>query len=364
MRVRRLPGSQWTLLVIVASACALIAPTVSGGQATGRVKAKRVVLVRDAAILAVAAYRDYLVWARGPFSGRSGQPLPVLERRPGMTRPRKLAADSFPQFGLAAARDWVVFARRAGREIRLLAVRHDGRDRTLLARSLIAPIASRGDVVAWAEETGHLQRIVVRNMRTGRAWIAARMQACRHGRCYRIDAVTLATDGVVFDRGAIGSQPSFVVRRRFGSGRPSSVTVPKDPQPDLAPSSDGALYYALGHGWRRWDFGRRKPVAVKPRGRGWWILGYERGRMLLVSTSARCRPRIALQLGTQRPIPLPAPRSTPVSPHEFGRLCRVFGGFSWPTRRILAGWSVLPDLSLRTHTDVGINAVIDSLTVP
>ena len=103
---------------------------------------------------------------------------------------------------------------------------------------------------------------------------------------------------------------------------------------------------------------------MKPRGRGWWILGYERGRLLLVSTSARCRPRIALQLGAARPIPLPAPTSTPASPHEFGRLCRLFAGFAWAQRRMLIGWSVLPDLSLRTHTDVGIDGVIDSMTVP
>jgi hypothetical protein len=154
--------------VTVASVCALIAPTVSGGQATGRVKAKRVVLVKDAAVQAVAASGGYLAWARGPFSGRSGQPLPVLERRRGAREPRKLAPDSFPEFGLATTRNWVVYARRAGREIRLLAVHHDGRDRTRLARSLLAPIASRGELVAWVEQARGLQRIVVQNMRTGR----------------------------------------------------------------------------------------------------------------------------------------------------------------------------------------------------
>ena len=364
MRVRRHPIRHRAPWLVVATACALTAPTFSGGQTSGRVKATRVVLVKDAAVQAVAASNDYLAWARGPFSGRSRRPLPVLERPRSTRRTRKLANDSFPQFGLATTSDWVVYAKSAGREIRLVAVRHDGSDRTTLARSVVAPIASRGDLVAWAEQARGLQRVVVRNMRSGHVWVAARMRPCGHGRCYRIDAVTLAEHGVVFDRGSIGSQPSLLVRRAFGGARAASVPIANDPQPDLAPSSAGALYYALGRGWRRRDFGRRRRVGVKPRGRGWWILGYERGRLLLVSTSARCRPRIALQLGGARPIPLPAPTSTPASPHEFGRLCRLFAGFAWAQRRMLIGWSVLPDLSLRTHTDVGIDGVIDSMTVP
>jgi hypothetical protein len=131
VRVRRHPIRHRAPWLVVATACALTAPTFSGGQTSGRVKATRVVLVKDAAVQAVAASNDYLAWARGPFSGRSRRPLPVLERPRSTRRTRKLAHDSFPQFGLATTSDWVVYAKSAGREIRLVAVRHDGSDRTM-----------------------------------------------------------------------------------------------------------------------------------------------------------------------------------------------------------------------------------------
>ena len=100
-------------------------------------------------------------------------------------------------------------------------------------------------------------------MATGKRWVAARIPRCVSRRCYRIDGVTLADGGVVFTRGAIGEQPSFIVRRGFTDRAPTSVAVPHDPQLELAPSSAGALYYVFGRGWQRWDFGTRKPRATR-----------------------------------------------------------------------------------------------------
>ena len=100
-------------------------------------------------------------------------------------------------------------------------------------------------------------------MATGKQWLAAKIPRCVSTRCYRIDGVALADGGVVFTRGAIGPQPSFIVRRGFADAKPTSVALPGDPQPELAPSSAGALYYAFGRGWYRWDFGTRKPRATR-----------------------------------------------------------------------------------------------------
>ena len=256
-----------------------------------------------------------------------------------------------------------MYAKSAGREIRLVAVRHDGSDRTMLARSVVAPIASRGDLVAWAEQTRGLQRVVVRNMRSGHVWVAARMRPCSHGRCYRIDAVTLAEHGVVFDRGSIGSQPSLLVRRAFGGARAASVPIANDPQPDLAPSSAGALYCA-----RPWVAALGLRAAATGR--------RETARARVVDPRLRARPAAARL--DQRAMPAedraPARRrqADPAArPHVDACLtARVRPAvppvrrFRVGERRMLIGWSVLPDLSLRTHTDVGIDGVIDSMTVP
>jgi len=86
----------------------------------------------------------------------------------------------------------------------LFAVRHDGFGRRTLTANLAAPFAARGERVAWAELDQDTYRVVVRNMATGKQWIAAKVPRCVATRCFRIDGVTLADGGVVFSRGAIG----------------------------------------------------------------------------------------------------------------------------------------------------------------
>jgi hypothetical protein len=243
-------------------------------------------------------------------------------------------------------------------------VRDDGRARTTLARSLLAPFAARGDRVAWAEQAGPLQRVVVRNLRTGRNWTAARLRRCERSRCYRIDAVTLADAGVIVARDAIGPQPSLILRRGFKDAHATSIPVRGDPQPDLAPSSAGALFYSLRGGWRRWDFGKRHERPLGFNRPGWWILASERGRLLLLSSGSRCRPRIALELAGGRRSALPAPTSTPASSNEFGKLCRVLSDTTWRGSRLLIAWTVVPELTLRTHGDVDVVGVVTAMTTP
>jgi hypothetical protein len=62
--------------------------------------------------------------------------------------------------------------------------------------------------------------------------------------------------------------------------------------------------------------------------------------------------------------PLPAPRSSPASPTQFGPLCRQLTGLVWSGNRLLIGWSFTPKVSLQGHTDVGLSGLITMLRVP
>jgi hypothetical protein len=299
----------------------------------------------------------YLVWETEGLATAIANGLFQRDLRTGKVR--RLSPAPSAQYGLASTSSWVVYARATGTSVQLAAVRHDGSGSVVLARGLIAPIDSRGDLVAWAEEDGPRQRVVVRNMKTGKRWVAADNPRCMRGRCYRIDAVTLADRGVVFDRGAIGPQPSFVVRRGFHDPKPSAVSIPDDPQPDLARSSAGAFYYAFGRGWFRWDFGSRRPhftgrTSVQP-----WILDFEGGRLLLTSRSG-CRTSLSVRDAGGRVLRIAAPSRTASSPKDFGPLCRDLTGFAWSGRKLIAGWALAPKISVDSHTDVGLVGVVVS----
>jgi hypothetical protein len=347
------------------TALALVAAsfTTQAGGAVGGSTLQRgwLLLLKGRAPATVAATPRYLAWEYEPTTAHPNAALVERDRR--NHRVRVLASSVLPQFGLAATTSSDVYAAARGSVTQLRAVRHDGSGATILSRSLAAPIASRGELVAWAEQLGEVQRVVVQNMRTGRRWVAAHMPRCVGTKCYRIDAVTLADEGVVFDRGAVGTQPSLIVRRRFGDARPTTVTVPNDPQPELAPSSSGALYFWLRHGWMRWDFGARRPRPARSGARGSWIVAEEQGRLLLRSGS-QCRPRLIVRRRGAPDRPIAVPSSTPVSPRDFGRLCRLMTGFTWHGRRVLTSWAVIPRISLDAHTDAGLAGVVIETAVP
>jgi hypothetical protein len=275
----------------------------------------------------------------------------------------RLAKRTLPEFGLASTATHVVYAEQGKAGPQLVAVRHDGSNRVILTRSLAAPIASRGNRVSWAEQSGSTQRVIVRHMTSGRVWIAARKDRCNRSGCYRIDAVTLADAGVVFDRGAVGPQASFIVRRRFRDREPTLVKLANDPQPDLARSSAGAYYYWLRHGWMRWNFGEARQQATGRQGVHSWVLDNEQGRLLL-QTGPRCKPRLVIQLPSGRTLVAAAPSSTRASPKNFGPLCRELNAFVWQPPRLLVAWSLIPELSIQSHTDVGVVSLVSQLTTP
>jgi hypothetical protein len=336
-------------------------PSAVIGPPKARLKPGWLLLVTGGEAESIAAAGHTLAWELVPL--RAGRPSGLMERDQRTGEVRKLATETLPQFGLAATTNHVVFAQPSNSGVELFTIRQDGSDRLVLSRSLAAPIASRGEFIAWAEQSGSSQQVVVRNMSTHHEWIAARMPRCRGDRCYRIDSVTLADHGVVFDRGAIGPHPSLIVRRRFQDPEPTVAEVPNDPQPELANSSDGALYYWLQHGWMRWDFGQKRPHLTELRGVQPWLLGSERGRLLLL-TGPRCRPRLVVRSRSHPKLVINAPATTPASPREFGPLCRRLTDLAWQDGRLLVAWSVLPKASLGAATKVGLVGVVTATRIP
>jgi hypothetical protein len=232
-------------------------------------------VTRGRVIRAIAIDAKRLAWASGPFEGEGG-PTWIFTREAPRATVRRLAIVD-PVYGLAAAAGWTVFAQAAETGEKLLA-RKAG-STILLTRSLAAPIASRRQFVAWAEQTKQRQRVVVRDLQKSVDWVAAALPNCQRGRCYRIDRVALADAGVVFTRVRIGSDASVIVRRAFASSRPDVIELSDDPQPDLAPSSAGALYYHFRRGWFRWDFGKQHPEPASELGTAPApFVEYDRGR--------------------------------------------------------------------------------------
>jgi hypothetical protein len=267
-------------------------------------------------------------------------------------RTTTLAGDVDPTQGLASTAAWVVFAPSTGS---LAAIRHDGSARRVLTRSLIAPVASRGDLVAWAEARGSNQRVIVRNMRSGVQWVAADMPRCGRAGCYRIDAVTLADRGVVFTRGAIGPQPSFVLRRAFSAARPSAIEIPDDPQPDLAPSSAGALYYAFGRGWYRWDFGHSGPAGTPFGGRVRRpdVLRYEHGHWLVLARNGCEMGLRTTRPGAQTVDLETAPRLLALLGIRH-RMCVTSSGVAWTGSQAVSAWAIIPHAEMEAHGDGGL----------
>jgi hypothetical protein len=317
--------------------------------------------MRDVSVGPIASSHEYLVWEA--TTGEEGGVDVLYERKLRTGAIRKLALSPNSHYGLAIAGNSIFYATGVGEQSKLVEVGTDGRPRGALSRSLIAPFDVRGKYIAWAERDGAHQRVVVRNLKTGRQQVVMEL-GCPAGHCYRIDRVTLADKGVVFDLGAISQgNPSLIVRRAFRAPRPESAKVPADQQPDLAESSAGPLYYWLMHGWMSWDFGQRRPHLTRLAPTTPYPLDDEDGRLLFVA-GGPCSQRALVRLPGGRKIRPPAPVRTPVSPREFGRLCRNLTGFSWTGNRLLLAWSLVPRVTLESHSDVGLAGMVTVAHVP
>jgi hypothetical protein len=290
----------------------------------------------------------HVVWVAG---GVEEQDHPATVRAQDLTtrRIRTVARDVDPGLGLASTRNWVVYA-RAGPPARLLASSHDGATTVTLARALVAPLAGRGELVAWAEQAGGRLHVLVRDMARGTTWLAASLPKCEDGRCYRVDAVALADDGVVFTRVATAPDTSLVIRRAFTDRRLTQVRLDGDPQPDLAPSSAGAVYQALGRGWYRWDFGEARPRRVlRALGPERGVLAYERGRWLLQAQRG-CSSVVLAREGR---------RTTTVATQRARHgLCAELGAATWTGRQLVTAWGLIPPESIEAHEDAGATGIV------
>jgi hypothetical protein len=313
------------------------------------------VVTRGRVVHHVAADGRYVVWEAGPLQDPRA-PTSLLERDLKSRRTRVLARNVEPNYGLASTGGWVVFA-QGNAPTRLVAVRHDGSRRTVLSRSLRAAVDARGTLIAWAEETTSQQRVVVRDMKRGIDRLAVEMRRCTHGRCYQLEQVTLADDGVVFTRDGSNPDRSLVMRRAFSDGALTAVAIARDPQPDLIPSSAGAIYYVLGRGWYRWDFGQRRPHRTRFRANPPApLLAYEDGHWFLASRRGCDFGVVMLERnGQSRTIISPGRLRRLASPER--RVCTVLEGFAWTRRQALTAWALAPKFSIDSHVDFGLVGV-------
>jgi copper transport protein len=324
---------------ILAPAPAVGARTSAAAASLVLDQTKRGLVLEGTPARAVSTDGRSVVWET--FGSDEGAVAALAVRELRTRRSTMLARNIAPQYGLGVASGMVVYA-MSTLPPRLVAVRPGSRRPLVLSRRLIAPFAWRGDRVAWAEQNGAIQRIVVRDFSTRKQWVAADVPACEHGRCYRIDAVTLADSGVVFVRGAIGPQPSFVVRRAFSARQPETIAVAHDPQPDLVPSSAGAVYFALRDGWRRWDFGRPSPTRA-PFKIGGQVdpVAYESGDWL-VRQHRGCDDVIVALLADGRRVVVGSPATARALTGVGRGFCAKLVSLTSTAGRTVTSWSMTP----------------------
>ncbi len=307
----------------------------------------------------VAVSPGYIVWeTAGPEESAIAS---TVEQRDLRTkRVRTLAVGTNPDRGVASTARWVVYA--AGNGSTLLAVRHDGSQRHVLSKLLVAPIASRGKRVAWVEQDNRRQRVYVLDTATGKRWFAADVPRCVATHCYRIDNVALAEGGVVFTRGAIGPQPSFIVRRGFNDHAPLSQRLPNDPQPDLAPSSAGALYYYFGHGWYRWDFGALRPRLTRFRGAHQTaVLRLEQGNWFIRSPGT-CGSVLTLIRADGRSSLIASSKSMIASAHLGADGCADLLDLELTGGQAISAWAFRHESADPNVEDAGLVGVVQSQT--
>lgn len=296
----------------------------------------------------VGSDRGHVVWESGPLEADSSQPI-LHDRTLSTGTTRTIARKVDPLYGVASTTRWVFFARTTASGTQLLRISHEGAQSSVVTDSLASPVASRGDVVAWAEESGSSQRVVALDAAHDVQWTVARMPSCSVSGCYQIGAVTVADDGIVFTRDAVGSQASLVVRRGFGATGTQSVAIADDPQPDLVPSSSGALYFALSRGWYRWDFGDSRPSTVAfaddPVKS---LIRHEDGRWYWLSRQG-CNYRVesGAAVGSRATFVVPGRLVRPVP----GVACTHLGGFAWTGRQAIMSWVIASAAAVGAHED-------------
>jgi hypothetical protein len=318
------------------------------------------VLAPHAAAGPVAADARDLVWESGPIESDQFQPT-LHDRDLSTGTTRTLSSNVDPLFGLASTSGFVFYARSTGNSTSLVRVSHAGTQTRVLTHSLATPIASRGNVVAWGEQSGAAERVVAYS--GARRWIVAEMRRCTTGGCYRLGGVTVAKDGIVFTRDAVGSQPSIVMRSAFGSNGLQSVVVRHDPQPDLVPSSSGALYYVLSRGWYRWDFGSAAPRPVTFANSPLKQLIRHEGSRWYWLVRQGCGVRLESSRGGKAAA-LAVPKRLVHVPRYLGRPCTQLGALTVAGTDVIASWAIAAAIAEDAHDDMGLHGVVVDARIP
>ena len=328
-----------------------------------RLTAGTLVVNPHEAVGPVAVDAHDLVWESGPLEDETSVSPSLHDRdfATGSTRTFPGAVD--PLFGLASTSRFVFFARSTGNGATVVRTTHRGSDADVLTKTLVTPIASRGNVVAWGEQSGQVQRVVAYEGAGTKPRVVAKMSRCTGAVCYRLDDVTVADRGVVFTRDAVGGQGSLVVRRAFDESKAQSITVKHDPQPDLEPSSSGALYYDLFHGWYRWDFGDSRPRPVTFANSPLKQLIRHEGPVWYWLDRHDCSVRIESSRGGDAAA-LNVPKRLAQIGSEPGGTCTELGGLTWAGTHAIAAWAVASEAAEEDHSDAGLRGVVVSARVP
>jgi hypothetical protein len=319
------------------------------------------VVAPHAATGPVAVDPHHLVWESGPLASNAFEPT-LHDRNlvTGVTRTLSSGVD--PGFGLASTSHYVFYARSSGNSTQLVRASHRGTGTRVLTDALATPIASRGNVVAWGEQSGSVERVVAYGGAGTKRWVVARMPRCTSEGCYRLDTVTVTDRGVVFTRDGVGTEASFVVRRAFGMREAQSRTIRGDPQPNLVPSSSGALYYVLSRGWYRWDFGAARPRPVAFANRPLKQLIWHEGSRWYWVVRHGCSVHLQSTRGGHAAALAVPKRVVRLGPN-YGPTCTELGALAWAGSHMLASWAIPSEAAEEAHNDVGLHGAIISARV-
>ena len=362
---------RWALLGLAAAVISVASAAAGEGPAAGFASATRtkspplasgtLVVAPHAATGPVAVDPHHLVWESGPLASSAFEPT-LHDRNLVTGATRTLSSDVDQGFGLASTSRYVFYARSSGNSIQLVRASHSGTGTRVLTNALATPIASRGNVVAWGVQSGSVQRVVAYDGAGTRRWVVARMRRCTSRGCYRLDTVTVTDGGVVFTRDAVGTQASFVVRRAFGMREAQSRSIRGDPQPNLVPSSSGALYYVLSRGWYRWDFGVARPRPVVFANRPLKELIWHEGSRWYWVVRHGCSVHLESTRGGNAAA-LAVPRRVVRLGPNYGPTCTQLSALAWAGSHMLASWAIPSEAAEASHNDVGLHGAIISARI-
>jgi hypothetical protein len=336
-------------------------PAAAARLPSPRLASGALVVTTHAAAGPVSADSRHLVWESGPIESETLSPS-IHDRNLATGSTRTFPGTVNPLWGLASTSRFVFYARTSGNSVSVVRASHEGTHPRVLTRALVTPIASRGNVVAWGEESGPVLRVVAYGGAGEGRWVVARMRRCTTAGCYRIGDVTVARQGIVFTRDAVGSQRSFVMRRAFGEQGIQSIPIQDDPQPDLVPSSSGALYYVLLRGWYRWDFGSASPRPVAFANKPPKQLIAHEGSLWYWVVRHDCSVRLeSTRGGNGAALNVPA-RMANLGP-DAGRTCTELGALAFAGAHAIASWAIASELAEESHNDTGLRGAVLSARI-